>query len=41
MSDHKTATDIQKFIERFEPLKFKMLARGIEVRGIKDLITIG
>ncbi|MCX2429577.1 hypothetical protein [Pedobacter sp. GR22-10] len=37
MSEHKTATDIQKFIEKFEPSKFKMLSRGIEVRGIKDL----
>ncbi|WP_244095136.1 hypothetical protein [Pedobacter alluvionis] len=37
MSDNKRVTDIQKFIEKFEPSKFKMLSRGIEVRGIKDL----
>ncbi|WP_316757524.1 hypothetical protein [Pedobacter aquatilis] len=37
MSDNKTITDIQRFIEKFEPSKFKILARGIEVRGIKDL----
>jgi len=37
MSDNKTATDIQKFIEKFEPSKFKMLPRGIEIRGIKDI----
>jgi len=30
-------SDIEKFIEKFEPSKFKRLARGIEVRGIKDL----
>lgn len=38
MSTNKTnPTDIQKFIESFEPSKFKMLSRGIEVRGIKDI----
>ena len=30
-------TDLQKFIEKFEPNKFKMLARGIEIRGTNDL----
>jgi len=30
-------SDIEKFIEKFEPSKFKRLARGIEIRGIKDL----
>jgi hypothetical protein len=29
--------DLEKFIEKFEPSKFKMLQRGIEIRGIKDL----
>ncbi|WP_231490503.1 hypothetical protein [Pedobacter sp. Leaf170] len=29
--------DLKKFIEKFEPSKFKMLSRGIEIRGIKDL----
>lgn len=33
----KTSTDLQKFIEKFEPNKFKMLARGIEIRGNNDL----
>ena len=37
MSDNKKVTDIQKFIEKFEPSKFKMLSRGIEIRGIKDI----
>ena len=41
MSEHKAATDIKKFIEKFEPSTFKMLSRGIEVRGIKDLISMG
>lgn len=36
MSNTNTS-DIQKFIESFEPAKFKMLSRGIEVRGIKDV----
>jgi len=36
----KTATvssDLQKFIDKFEPSKFKLMAKGIEVRGINDL----
>ncbi|MFC3560164.1 hypothetical protein [Pedobacter jamesrossensis] len=36
MSD-KNTSDIQKFIKSYEPAKFKMLSRGIEVRGIKDI----
>ncbi|ACU02872.1 hypothetical protein Phep_0650 [Pedobacter heparinus DSM 2366] len=32
-----TSTDLQKFIEKFEPNKFKLLARGIEIRGNNDL----
>lgn len=30
-------TDLQKFIEKFEPNKFKMLSLGIEIRGNSDL----
>ncbi|MDQ8005406.1 MAG: hypothetical protein REI64_11450 [Pedobacter sp.] len=30
-------SDLQTFIEQFEPRKFKVLANGIEVRGIVDL----
>ncbi|MFC1226215.1 hypothetical protein ACFE6N_20595 [Pedobacter sp. BG31] len=37
MSKMTKTSDIEKFIEKFEPSKFKRLARGIEVRGIKDL----
>lgn len=29
--------DLQKFIDKFEPNKFKMLSRGIEIRGNSDL----
>lgn len=29
--------DLQQFIQKFEPSKFKVLARGIEIRGIYDL----
>jgi len=35
--DTTIGTDLQKFIEKFEPSKFKMLARGIEIRGNNDL----
>lgn len=35
--DNNVSTDLQKFIEKFEPNKFKMLARGIEIRGNGDL----
>lgn len=31
------STDLQKFVEKFEPSKFKLLAKGIEIRGINDL----
>ncbi len=37
MNKMTQASDIEKFIEKFEPSKFKRLARGIEIRGIKDL----
>lgn len=33
----KVSTDLKKFITKFEPNKFKMLARGIEIRGISDV----
>jgi hypothetical protein len=33
----KVSTDLKKFITKFEPNKFKMLARGIEIRGINDI----
>ncbi|TCC99866.1 hypothetical protein [Pedobacter psychroterrae] len=31
------SSDLQKFINKFEPNKFKLLAKGIEIRGIGDL----
>ncbi|WP_448635814.1 hypothetical protein [Pedobacter panaciterrae] len=33
----KVSADLKKFIIKFEPNKFKMLTRGIEIRGINDL----
>lgn len=29
--------DLQKFIDAFQPTKYKMMARGIEVRGISNI----
>jgi hypothetical protein len=31
------SSDLQKFIDKFEPSKFKMMAKGIEIRGINDM----
>jgi hypothetical protein len=36
-TDTQISTDLQKFIEKFEPNKFKLLARGIEIRGNNDV----
>jgi len=33
----KISTDLQKFIDKFQPNKFKVLPQGIEIRGIKDM----
>lgn len=33
----KISSDLQKFIDKFEPSKFKLLAKGIEVRGNNDM----
>ncbi|HKG07340.1 MAG TPA: hypothetical protein VKB19_12810 [Pedobacter sp.] len=39
MEKQKTtiSPDLQKFIDTFQPTKFKMMARGIEVRGIANI----
>lgn len=29
--------DLQKFIDKFEPNKFKLISRGIQIRGINDM----
>lgn len=29
--------DLQHFIDKFEPSKFKLMAGGIEIRGINDM----
>ena len=34
---NQISEDLQKFIEKFEPNKFKMMAKGIEIRGIYDM----
>ena len=31
------SSDLQTFINKFEPNKFKVMAKGIEVRGINNL----
>jgi hypothetical protein len=36
-SDNKVNADLQKFIQKFEPNKFKMLRTGIEIRGNNDV----
>ncbi|WP_443945920.1 hypothetical protein ACJVDH_02090 [Pedobacter sp. AW1-32] len=33
----KISTDLQLFIDKFEPSKFKLMARGIEIRGMNDI----
>jgi hypothetical protein len=30
-------SDLQQFIDKFEPTKFKIMAKGVEIRGINDL----
>ncbi|MBC6112492.1 hypothetical protein ACFOG5_02235 [Pedobacter fastidiosus] len=37
MSDLDISIDLQKFIDKFEPTKFKIMAHGIEIRGVKDI----
>ncbi|RWU05050.1 hypothetical protein [Pedobacter chitinilyticus] len=29
--------DLQKFIDKFDPRKFKLIKNGVEIRGIIDL----
>jgi len=33
----KISPDLQEFIDKFEPNKFKLLTKGIEIRGIRDM----
>lgn len=35
--DKTISADLQKFIEKFEPTKYKTLGQGIEIRGISDI----
>ena len=36
-TETKISTDLQQFIDKFQPNKFKLMAKGIEIRGIKDM----
>ena len=31
------STDLKIFMDKFEPIKFKMFTRGIEIRGINNI----
>ncbi|MCX2586507.1 hypothetical protein [Pedobacter sp. MR22-3] len=31
------AKDLQKFIDRYEPTKFKVMRSGIEIRGVSNI----
>jgi len=33
----KITPDLQMFIDKFEPNKFKLMTKGIEIRGINDM----
>jgi hypothetical protein len=33
----KITPDLQMFIDKFEPNKFKIMTKGIEIRGINDM----
>ncbi|GGE45297.1 hypothetical protein EV200_104493 [Pedobacter psychrotolerans] len=33
----KISADLQAFINKFEPSKFKVMPKGIEIRGINDM----
>ncbi|WP_307528165.1 hypothetical protein [Pedobacter sp. W3I1] len=36
-SQIKVSPDLQQFIDKFEPSKFKLMSGGIEIRGINDM----
>ena len=33
----KISSDLQQFIDKFEPNKYKLMAKGIELRGINNI----
>lgn len=37
IKDSSISADLQCFIDKFEPSKFKLMANGIEIRGINDM----
>ncbi|MGF1924783.1 MAG: hypothetical protein ACQUHE_11440 [Bacteroidia bacterium] len=36
-SSKQLNSDLQKFIEKFQPNKYKILPKGIEIRGITEI----
>jgi hypothetical protein len=33
----KISRDLQKFMDIYEPSKFKLLTKGVEIRGVRDI----
>ncbi|RZM30241.1 MAG: hypothetical protein EOO88_01710 [Pedobacter sp.] len=31
------SADLQQFLDKFQPNKFKLMVKGVEIRGIKDM----
>jgi hypothetical protein len=31
------SSDLERFMEKFQPSKFKLIGRGVEIRGIVDI----
>ncbi|WP_113653330.1 hypothetical protein [Pedobacter namyangjuensis] len=36
-NNKKIGKDLQQFIDKFQPSKFKMLDKGIDIRGVNNL----
>lgn len=36
-SELQLSKDLQKFIDKYEPNKFKLMVRGIQIRGVNDI----
>jgi len=33
----KISADLQQFLDKFQPAKFKVMLKGVEIRGIRDM----
>ena len=33
----KISADLQQFLDKFQPTKFKVMLKGVEIRGIRDM----